>query len=176
MDTEHVCRVWSGSENSGVLICLECGKIVDCRFNVCLCGTHGITLCPSHSNSAQHGYTCDLCDWGRDTYRNMTEYHDHVGETGHYGEMNHWADPRKKHGKCVHGEPCANMECPEWGRWTNPAPEEPVTYGLVVNEELLAAAIRANWYEIRPHGGNWVRPLDAAQAIIRECNILRRNR
>lgn len=38
--------------------------------------------------------------------------------------------------------------------------------------ERLAAAIRANWYEIRPHEGEWVSPSKAAAAIAREYAAL----
>jgi len=38
--------------------------------------------------------------------------------------------------------------------------------------ERLAAAIRANWYEIRPSGGPFVRPVEAAQSIAREYAAL----
>jgi hypothetical protein len=34
--------------------------------------------------------------------------------------------------------------------------------------ERLAAAIRANWYEIRPSGGSFVRPIEAAESIAAE--------
>jgi hypothetical protein len=34
-----------------------------------------------------------------------------------------------------------------------------------LDREKLASAIRSNWYEIRPVGGEWVRPQAAADAI-----------
>lgn len=33
-----------------------------------------------------HGYTCGWCEWGRDQYQGLTEYNNHVFETGHEGE------------------------------------------------------------------------------------------
>ena len=47
---------------------------------------------------------------------------------------------------------------------SHPSPGE--SAGFDRDVERLAAAIRANWYEIRPYGGAWVRPADAAEAIL----------
>jgi hypothetical protein len=49
----------------------------------------------------------------------------------------------------------------------------PNHHAAPLNVERLAAAIRANWYEIRPYGGAWVRPADAAEAILASLEKLK---